>query len=253
MDPTEFGVFLAAERKAKGMTQKDLAEKLGVSDKAVSKWERGVCLPDVAKFDSIADALGITDLEVLRAKRVEALPELPAEPLLSGWAVLRLFRLWILTAGMLYLFDILDMLHFLPTVGITDLFPVPVCFLGAVWYALRDPMPRAIPRRAFLYGILFTGFLALCLWLLDSPYIIWENCDRVIRWLFPNPTAFPELWPGATDAAPPDWSAGFLIRWFLRLRIISLPGVFSLMACFSVYPLVRIFRITKGNKQAIPI
>lgn len=74
MDPKQFGAFLAAERAEKGLTQKELGEKLGVTDKAVSKWERGVCLPDVAKFDDIAAALDMTDLEVLRAKR------LPPEP-----------------------------------------------------------------------------------------------------------------------------------------------------------------------------
>ena len=70
MDPKQFGQFISAERAAKGLTQKELAEKLGVTDKAISKWERGVCLPDVAKFDDIAAALDLTDIEVLRAHRI---------------------------------------------------------------------------------------------------------------------------------------------------------------------------------------
>ena len=43
-----FGAFLAQLRREKGWTQKDLAEKLYVSDKAVSKWERGLSVPDVS-------------------------------------------------------------------------------------------------------------------------------------------------------------------------------------------------------------
>lgn len=85
MDTTQFGLFLSEERKAKGLTQKELASKLGVTDKAVSKWERGICLPDVSKFDDIAAALDLTDLEVLRAKRLPP-PELPSEtPPLVSW------------------------------------------------------------------------------------------------------------------------------------------------------------------------
>ena len=43
----KIGSYSAEKRKKPGMTQKQLAEKLGKSDKSVSKWERGICLPDV--------------------------------------------------------------------------------------------------------------------------------------------------------------------------------------------------------------
>lgn len=48
IDKSKFGAFVAEHRKEKGLMQKDLAEKLYVSDKAVSKWERGLSIPDVA-------------------------------------------------------------------------------------------------------------------------------------------------------------------------------------------------------------
>ena len=48
MDLVKIGKYLAAKRKALGLTQRELAEQLGMSDKSVSKWERGVCLPDVS-------------------------------------------------------------------------------------------------------------------------------------------------------------------------------------------------------------
>ena len=45
MDLIKIGTYIAGKRKALGMTQKQLAEQLGMSDKSVSKWERGICLP----------------------------------------------------------------------------------------------------------------------------------------------------------------------------------------------------------------
>ena len=52
-------------RKAKKVTQAQLAEKLGVSEQAVSKWEQGRSCPDIAILDEIADALGISLIELL--------------------------------------------------------------------------------------------------------------------------------------------------------------------------------------------
>ena len=48
IDYAKFGTFLSQLRREKGMTQKELAERLFLSDKAVSKWERGLSLPDIA-------------------------------------------------------------------------------------------------------------------------------------------------------------------------------------------------------------
>lgn len=48
IDKERFGQFVAQLRKEKGLTQKELAQKLYLSDKAVSKWERGLSIPDVA-------------------------------------------------------------------------------------------------------------------------------------------------------------------------------------------------------------
>lgn len=64
----KFGQFLAEVRKEKQMTQKDLADKLFVSDKTVSKWERGNSMPNVTLLIPIADILGITVTELLQAR-----------------------------------------------------------------------------------------------------------------------------------------------------------------------------------------
>ena len=64
-----FGQFLSQLRREKGWTQKDLAERLYVSDKAVSKWERGLSLPDVALLLPLAGALGVSVMELLEGRR----------------------------------------------------------------------------------------------------------------------------------------------------------------------------------------
>ena len=52
------------------MTQKQLAEKLGMSDKSVSKWERGVCLPDVSVYKELCSILGISLNEFLAGEDI---------------------------------------------------------------------------------------------------------------------------------------------------------------------------------------
>lgn len=66
----KFGQFLAEMRKEKQMTQKDLADKLFVSDKTVSKWERGNSMPNIALLIPIADVLEITVTELLKGERI---------------------------------------------------------------------------------------------------------------------------------------------------------------------------------------
>ena len=72
IDKKEFGSFLAELRKEKGLTQKELAEKLFVSDKAVSKWETGGSIPDVALLMPLAKLLGVTVPELLECRRYAA-------------------------------------------------------------------------------------------------------------------------------------------------------------------------------------
>lgn len=69
MEKKTLGSFLAALRKANGLTQKQLAEKLCVSDKAVSRWERDECAPDLTLIPVIAEIFGITTDELLRGER----------------------------------------------------------------------------------------------------------------------------------------------------------------------------------------
>ena len=60
MDLRKIGQYIASKRREQGLTQVELAEKLGMSNKSVSKWERGVCLPDVSIYTELCDILGIS-------------------------------------------------------------------------------------------------------------------------------------------------------------------------------------------------
>jgi len=69
VDAEIFGQFIAGIRKEKNMTQADLAKIIGVTDKAVSRWERGIGFPDINTLEPLAKALDISVLELMRSRR----------------------------------------------------------------------------------------------------------------------------------------------------------------------------------------
>ena len=70
MDQLKIGKFIADCRKRKNLTQMQLAEKLGITDKAVSKWERGVAMPDTSIMLELCNILGISVNELLSGERI---------------------------------------------------------------------------------------------------------------------------------------------------------------------------------------
>lgn len=71
MDATKFGLFVARTRKDKNMTQAELAIKVNVTDKAVSRWERGLGFPDKNTLEPLAEALGVSVLELMKSEKIE--------------------------------------------------------------------------------------------------------------------------------------------------------------------------------------
>ena len=69
MDSKVFGQFIAAMRKENNMTQAELAKIIGVTDKAVSRWERGKGFPDINTLEPLAKSLGISVLELMRSQK----------------------------------------------------------------------------------------------------------------------------------------------------------------------------------------
>lgn len=110
LDNIQFGQFVAHLRKEKNITQKELADRLHVTDKAVSKWETGKGFPDLKLLEPLAQELGVSLVELLQGERTPS-PTLTKEE--AGQAAvqameqsqkntarryLKLFR-WVLTAG----------------------------------------------------------------------------------------------------------------------------------------------------------
>lgn len=72
MNAIEFGKFIAQQRKAVGLTQKELAERLLVTDKAVSRWENGHGYPDIETLENLSKALEVSLVELMHSKKNES-------------------------------------------------------------------------------------------------------------------------------------------------------------------------------------
>lgn len=83
MTNRSMGETISTLRKEKGMTQKDLADQLGITDKAVSKWERNVAYPDTATIPALAEILGVSVEELLNAKAAPAPASKGADDILN--------------------------------------------------------------------------------------------------------------------------------------------------------------------------
>lgn len=70
MTNKSMGDIISTLRKEKGMTQKDLADMLNITDKAVSKWERNIAFPDTATLPKIAEIFGVSVEELMNVKSI---------------------------------------------------------------------------------------------------------------------------------------------------------------------------------------
>lgn len=70
MKKQTLGMMISSLRKEKGMTQLELAEKMGVTDKAVSKWERDLSYPDINSIPKLAEIFGVSVDELMQVKTV---------------------------------------------------------------------------------------------------------------------------------------------------------------------------------------
>ena len=76
-DFTKSGEFIASLRKERGLTQSELATMIGVGDKSVSKWERGINVPDILVIQSLAEIFNVSVSEILEGKKKEKIdPEI---------------------------------------------------------------------------------------------------------------------------------------------------------------------------------
>jgi len=119
MAKNTIGQFISALRKANGMTQQEVADRLNVSNKAVSRWERDECAPDLSVIPALAEMFGVTCDELLKGERImESAPVEKKEPrvekqvknlvnrTLSGFKTLIWISLAVAVVGLVCMFGI---------------------------------------------------------------------------------------------------------------------------------------------------
>lgn len=239
IDREAFGAFLVQLRKEKGLTQKELAEKLYVSDKAVSKWERGLSLPDISLLTPLAEILGVTVTELLRGERLgaESLPVEQVEELVTGSLELsgaqrqqkregRRQRglLFALSAAMAMVeLLILWRLGFSWAVLWNDLGTVEgLCLLFGGWACLFAPdvLPAYYDQNnisSFSSGPFRLNLAGVRISNRNWPYLM----GAARWWLLVTPVVFPLLYLAILCFAPVLWEAGKL--W---LTLIAALGLF---------------------------
>ena len=154
MDNEKFGNLIRRLRKEKNMTQKELAERLFVSDKTVSKWERGAGMPGITLLLPLAEALGVTVTELLKGERMannQTLKPEEMDQLLSGPLKLsaqeaesQKGRFWKLLYGVCALTAAVELFLLfragLPREQLTDLLMITaMLLLFGVWLCFLSP------------------------------------------------------------------------------------------------------------------
>jgi len=123
VDQIKIGAFIAANRKKLGLTQVQLAEQLGVSNKSVSKWERGVCLPDVSLYQPLCGILDITLTEFFAGETlseetlVQRTEETIMEVSMKGKKNVNKLKKWLIATSVIVLGLLLSMLYFFYKTG----------------------------------------------------------------------------------------------------------------------------------------
>ena len=155
IDKKEFGSFVSELRKEKGMTQKELAEKLFVSDKAVSKWETGGSIPDVALLMPLAKILDVTVPELLECRRYQAaetiapekadammntMIQLTDEERAEADRARKKIQIWFIVAAVISLVAML---------GIYQYF---------TQFRALDPMTQSMPLMFVIFGFIFGAY-----------------------------------------------------------------------------------------------
>ena len=139
MTKNTIGQFIAALRKANGLTQQDVADRLNVSNKAVSRWERDECAPDLSVIPALAEMFGVTCDELLKGERISesASPERKEPKVdkqvkalinrsLSGFKTLICIALAIACVGIICMFGI-SYGFYRPVIGFAVMMLFEVC------------------------------------------------------------------------------------------------------------------------------
>ena len=155
---TNFSQNLIKLRKAKNLTQLQLAEKLNYSDKAISKWEVGSVLPDVETVQHIAEFFGITVNDLIYAKKKNILTEFYKTHLCT--TLLVTISIWFVAT---IIFFVLDSATSLQRTWLTFIFTIPInaivlIVLSGIWF---KKIFVYLSATAFLWSTILAIFLAI--------------------------------------------------------------------------------------------
>lgn len=144
MAKNTIGQFIAALRKANGMTQQEVADRLNVSNKAVSRWERDECAPDLSAIPALAEMFGVTCDELLKGERIPASvpPEQKSQKVekqvrhlvnrtLSGFKTMICIALAVAAVGLVLMFGI-SYGFYRPVIGFAVMLLFEICALAIV-------------------------------------------------------------------------------------------------------------------------
>lgn len=190
MDNGKMGAFISEMRKSQNLTQKELAHKLEVTDKAVSKWERGISCPDVSLLIPLSEALGVSVSELLNGEK-NPVPEEKKENIVKEEIVKETLRysgqstankiekvkngfLAFFTVSFLLAAAICLICDFCITGKLTWSLIVlfSLLFSWAILYPFFRTKQRIIRQFLLNLSLLILPYLALLAWILKEPDII---------------------------------------------------------------------------------
>lgn len=176
-EQNEIGTFIAVCRKEKKMTQKQLGERLGVTDRAVSKWETGRSFPDVSLLEPLCQELGVSVSELLAAKKIE--PEnyqKETEKMLmasvsSGQLMGLQVVLYVLTFAMFSLVELPVLIRYISGMPFLNYISVTCWILALILIFCVSYLDKKLPARKFrnsnanmetlVGGMTFLGIMAV--------------------------------------------------------------------------------------------
>lgn len=154
MNQEQIGKFIAEQRKKKSMTQEQLAEQLGITKNAVSKWERGLGLMDMSLLKPLSELLEVSVNEILSGERIkkEDISKKSEENIIKLTELINLKTMKNGIIGMCFVFILLVIIS-----GYKDVSPAPltslICAYNTVTFISRFKIERA--KSDLFVGILF--------------------------------------------------------------------------------------------------
>lgn len=207
MAKNSMGQFLAALRKANGMTQQEIADRLHVSNKAVSRWERDECSPELSLIPALAEIFGVTCDELLKGERIpekvasekKADKQVKAMILrtLSGFKTAVWIAIALAIVGFVCMFGI-SYGFYRPIIGISVMLLFEICAFALIGIAISRTKDLKTDNELFdaaddslkerfhktLGTMSFTGlFVILTVLLATLPFILINAADRFLNFL----------------------------------------------------------------------